>query len=251
MRRITQAFVGDSIKFFKDGFLDKYNLTEYHDPYQPAIFFGGIECSSLLPNHKSWKIILPSHPKDFPIIKDYTKTIFICSDNYTLPDNVIRKSLTPSIKDYSMFKPNILGDKIYFYSGFCNGWNLTSPFLKDIQSRIGFEIITTQHSNLKDYYSMDYLKSNFYDNSFLNLNFSGHGLASVIELGLMGRKTIFNPKVNNNIQRLEFTNNFINYENVEDIISIINIESEKIGTIQPSIDAHNIDDEWLDLDFWL
>ena len=87
--------------------------------------------------------------------------------------------------------------------------------------------------------------------SFLNINFSdGNGLASVIELGLMGRKTIFNPKIENNIQRIEFPN-FINYNSIEDIITIINEESKKIGTIQNPIDAHNIKDEWLDLNFWL
>ena len=38
---------------------------------------------------------------------------------------------------------------------------------------------------------------------------------------------------------------------MEDIIGIINEESKKIGSIQNPIDAHNIKDEWLDLNFWL
>ena len=37
----------------------------------------------------------------------------------------------------------------------------------------------------------------------------------------------------------------------EDIIKIISDESKKIGTIQDPIDAHNVGDEWLNLDFWL
>ena len=66
----------------------------------------------------------------------------------------------------------------------------------------------------------------------------------------MGRKTIFNPKIKNNIQRIEFPN-FINYNTIDDILMIINEESKKIGTTQDPINAHNIKDEWLDLNFWL
>ena len=144
-----------------------------------------------------------------------------------------------------------MGDKIYFYSGFKNGWNFKTEFIAELQKKIDYEIITTNHNKLNEYYSIDYLKTNYYDKTFLNLNFSdGTGLTSVIELGLMGRKTIFNPKIENNIQRIEFPN-FINYNSMEDIITIINEESKKIGSIQNSIDAHNIKDEWLDLNFWL
>jgi hypothetical protein len=49
---------------------------------------------------------------------------------------------------------------------------------------------------------------------------------------------------------MEFPN-FITYNNIEDIIKIISDESKKIGTIQDPIDAHNVGDEWLNLDFWL
>jgi len=45
--------------------------------------------------------------------------------------------------------------------------------------------------------------------------------------------------------------NFIYYNCVDDIINIINKESKKIGTIQPKINAHNVGNEWLNLDFWL
>jgi hypothetical protein len=154
-------------------------------------------------------------------------------------------------KVYELFKPNLLGDKIYFYSGFKSGWNFKTDFITELQKKINYEIITTSHNKLDEYHSINYLKDNYYDKNFLNLNFSdGNGLASVIELGLMGRKTIFNSKIENNIQRIEFPN-FINYDSMEDIIGIINEESKKIGSIQNPIDAHNIKDEWLDLNFWL
>jgi hypothetical protein len=250
--KIEQVCVADSIRFFKNDFINKYKLLDYYDTKKPALFFGGYKNSDLINKHEGYKIILPSTPEDYPNIVNYDKTILICSDNYILPPNVIRKSITPEIKDYSIFKPNILGDKIYFYSGFKNGWNLKKENIDDIQKNIDYELITTSHLNLKDYYSIEYLKENFYDKCFLNINLTrGHGLASVIELGLMGRKTIFKNNIKNNIQRLEF-DNFISYENIDNIISIILEESKKIGTIQDSINAHNtIGDEWLFLDFYL
>jgi len=260
MNRILQAHVAGSINFFKKKFLSTYNLTEYNNPNKPAIFFGAEESSELINKHNSYKIILPCRPEDIPKISDYKNTIFICSDNYILPENVIRKSLTPRIKNYDIFKPNQLGDKIYFYSGFRNGNNWWPHFIDDLRKKIDYEIITTNHNNLNDYYTIEYLKENYYDKSFLNINFTpGNALSTVIELGLMGRKTIFKPVIKNNIQRLEFPN-FIylpqdklgfTQDSIDDVVKIINEESKKIGSIQQPIDAHNINDEWLDLDFWL
>lgn len=252
-KKISQAYVAPEIEFFKKDFLKINNLTEYNNEYEPVVFFGAKYSSDLINKHRGYKLILPNCPNDIPKITDYTNTFLICSDNYkNLPSNVIRKSITPRIKEYDIFKPNTLGNKIYVYTGFKNGWNLRNdPIINEIQKNIDFEIITTAHSTIKDYLSIDSLKFNFYDKCFLNLNFTkGHGLTTAIELGLMGRKTVFKNTQTNNFQRIEFPN-FISYENINDIINIINIESKKIGTIQPRIDAHNVGDEWLDLEFWL
>jgi hypothetical protein len=251
MSRVRQAHVDSSIRFFKERFLSVNNLVDYYDNTQPAVFFGCSGSSSLIENHKGYKILLPCHPTDYPSIRNYEKTLFVCSDNHKLPKNVVRKSITPRIKNYDLFTPNPLGDKIYVYSGFKNGNNLLNDTINTIQTHIDYEIITTKHNHLNDYYGIEYLKTNYYDKCFLNLNLTnGAGFSTVIELGLMGRKTIFNNPHTNNIQRMEFPN-FINYNNIEDIIKIILDESKKIGTIQDPIDAHNVGDEWLNLDFWL
>jgi hypothetical protein len=249
--KFTQAHVASTLKFFKNNFLSKYNLEEYHDVNAPAIFFGLRDSTELIKRHRGYKLLIPCTPIDYPRVAADSRSFFMCDDNYTLPEGIIRKSLTPEIKDYSFFKPSVMGDKIYSYSGFKNGWSHGLSFVREIQKNIDFEIITTAHLNLKDYYDIEYLKSNFYDKCFLNLNLTkGNALSTTIEMGLMGRKTIFKDITQNSIQRIGFPN-FIYYENMEDIVRIINEESKKIGTIQPSIDAHNIGDEWLDLDFWL
>jgi hypothetical protein len=253
MTRITQAYISGGLSFFKKNFLEKYNLEEYHDPNKPALFFGAYDSTSMIDAHNDWKLILPCVPMDYPYITKYDKTLYICSDNYQSPVPVIRKSITPEIKDYSIFKPKPLGDKIYVYTGFKNGWHLNNnDLIREIQKRINFEIITTSHDNLEDYYDIQYLKENYYDKSFLNLNFTdGIGLSTVIEMGLMGMKTIFNNNHTNNIQRLEFPN-FIPFKDIDDIIRIILEESKKIGTIQEPINAHNVKgDEWLYLEYWI
>jgi predicted O-methyltransferase YrrM len=249
--RIEQVHVSPTINFFKKKFIEKYDLLEYNDPEKPALFFGLYDCVNLIDNHKGLKILLPSTPTDIPKIKNFENTFFICSDNYILPQGAKRKNITPEIKDYSGFKPNILGDKVYLYSGFKNGWNLSNDIIQEIQKKIDYEIITTTHLHLKDYYDIDYLKTNYYDKSFINLNLTnGHGLSTVIEMGLMGRKTIIKKNEKNGIQRIDFPN-FIYYQTIDDIINLISEESKKIGTIQEQINAHNVGDEWLDLNFWI
>lgn len=251
--KIKQAHVAPEIAFFKKAFLEINNLDEYSNLYEPAIFFGANQSSDLINKHKGYKVILPSRPNDYPKISNYHKTLFICSENYQLPENVIKKHITPKIKNYDMFKPNTLGDKIYFYSGFTQGNNLWkfNSLIHKIQQKIPYQIITTSHQKLTDYYDIHYLKNHYYDKCFLNINLTdGAGLSTVIELGLMGRKTIFNNPHKNNIQRIEFPN-FIPWKNFDDLINIIQLESKKINTIQEPIDAHNVGDEWLDLDFWL
>jgi predicted O-methyltransferase YrrM len=252
LSKIEQLHISPELIFFKENFLKKYKLLEYKDKEKPTLFFGLYNHGDLIDDHKGLKFLLPSSPKDIPKIKNYENTFFICSDDYKLPQNVKRKSLTPQIKDYTIFNPTPLGNKVYLYSGFQNGWNLNNiNLINEIQKRIDYEIITTSHLNLTDYYDIDYLKTNYYDESFINLNLTDfHGLSTVIEMGLMGRKTIIKNNYINTIQRIDFPN-FIYYETIDDIVKIINEESKKIGTIQPSINAHNVGDEWLNLNFWI
>lgn len=249
--KLTQASVSSGIAFFKKNFLSHWGLKDYYDINQPCVFFGAWSQSQLIQNHQSYKIIIASSPTDFPNwdIVTNTENLFIVNslNNNNLPKNIICKNVTIEFKDYSLFQPNIIGDKIYSYTGFKNGWykHLNVDKLKEIQKHIDYEIITTDHHTIQDYYDIEYLKSNYYDKCFLNLNLSeGNGLTTVIELGLMGRKTIMNENFYKYPQ-------IISYNDDEDIINLIKKESKKINTIQPSINAHTVGNEWLDIEWWL
>lgn len=246
--RITQVLVADSLIFFKKNLMDRWGFTDYVDPNKPCVFFGARELSHIIQNHNSMKIVLPGSPNDianFNIITNRKNLYFISPPHNSIPNDVVCKNLNIEIKDFSIFKPIPLGNKIYAYTGFKNGWqpnNLSK--LNEIQKHIDYEIITTNHINKSDLYDINYLKLNYYDNCFLNLNFTnGHGMTTVRELGLMGRMTIMNES-NYKYPCI------IGYDSDDDLIEKINKESKKIGTIQNSINSHNINDEWVYTEFW-
>lgn len=249
--KIEQASFSPDLHFFKNNFLLRWNFKDYYDPNIPCVFFGGAQQSQRIQDHKSYKIIIASAPSDFPDwnIVTNTENLFIVNslNNNNIPKNIPCKEVLMEFKDYSLFQPNILGDKIYVYTGFQFGWghHWDVGKLNEIQKYIDYEIIHTNHQRKQQYYSIDYLKSNYYDKCFLNINLStGHGMTTVVELGLMGRKTIMNEHY------YKFPS-IISYKDDEDLINQINQESKKINTIQPSINIHTIGDEWLDIEWWL
>ena len=127
--RFEQVSISNHVKFFKKGFLERWKLSEQIDKTKPLVIFGFNGNREVYESHESYKILILSTPTDFPDfnhLNNNEKTIIVAdkkkySDKY-IPESVIFKHETIEIKDYSMFTPNVLGDKIYYYSGFKNGW---------------------------------------------------------------------------------------------------------------------------------
>jgi hypothetical protein len=244
---ISQVSFGSNISFFEDGFLNRWNLNKYYDVNSPCIFFGVAGNLERIKNHKSFKLIFPvdlscaHHLKTLPPSKDL---IIVDRPCISIPDKFSKVKGEFEIKDYSLFKPNILGDKIYAYIGSSSRHTqFKYDLIKQIQSKIDYEILLGSPNSNKTYDNINIIKSKYYDNSFLNLNFSQEsGLTTVIEMALMGRKTI-----SNNLMKWEC---MIPYSNLEDIVYNINQESKKINTIQPSIDIHTINEVWKNLKYW-
>lgn len=249
--KISQVCTVPALSFFKKDFMDRWGLEEYHDKNAPCIFFGAYQNSRQIQEHKSYKIVIHGSTPDlidFNIVKNTENLFCVRPPHPQIPKHVICKDLTIEIKNYDLFQPNPLGDKVYFYSGFKNGW--WAPFnnpsiVNQIQQKIDFEIITTSHSLKSDYLSPEELKSKYYDKCFVSFNLSGmYGMTTTRELGLMGRKTIVNS------DRYKYPC-MIPYNNIDHLVEIINLESQKIGTIQPSINSNTmVTDEWLNTDYW-
>ncbi len=251
--KIKQYAICPSINFFEQKFKDKWDLVKYNNPKEPLFFFGFSRMQEIYEQHQDYKIILPATPNDLPNfnkLKNVEKTILITEcplpEGYYLPESVIHKQEVLEIKDYSMFKPSILGDKIYYYSGFSNGWTPNPKEKIDyVQSKIDYEIITTKHINKSDMYNIDFLIENYYSKCFLNLNFSpGNGMTTTREFSLMGIKT------------LTFNNPYpykclIKCKDMDEVIENIKNEAKKINTIQPVINPHTVGSEWLELNYLL
>ena len=244
--RIEQTSVAGCIGFFKPGFLDRWKLDDYNDVNKPC-FFLGIEQVDIINNHRGLKIIYPISPYDCTFLEriEYSDSIILIGSPF-LPENTRYKikNVELEIKDYSAFKPNVLGDKIYCYVGLESRKNeFDFDRICRIQERINYKIIYVNTDSLYGYLPSETLKENYYDRCFVSINLNGGtGMTTVRELGLMGRNTITNSKYN--------FPSMLEYEDDDDIIRLINLEAKKIGTIQPAMDCHNVNDEWLDCNFW-
>ena len=243
---IKQVRVSHGLRRFKPGIMERWGLKDYHDKNAPCLFLNinGKEDIDAVKNHKGFKLIFFANARGNQFINHFVgvRDLVVMSNPYlNIPDGIKVKDGFFEIKDYSMFKPNRLGDKIYSYIGNERqkekyGYNI----LKNLQKSIKYEIIFGMQGN-----SIEYVKHNYYDNCFLNLNFNksgGGGLTTVKELALMGRKTIMNTKFDYDC--------IIPYKD-DDIIKIINGEAKKIGTIQPGKDYHTIGPEWQYVSYWI
>ena len=245
MKKITQLCVDTHGIFFKDGLKKRYNFNDYTDTNEPTLFFGICTGNiNIINNHNGFKLVHCITPLDESALKHLDKKnlhVFY-GPHIDKELNLNTKKIEIEFKDYSLFKPNTLCNKIYCYMRDKNEFKY--DVVNEIQKNINYEIIFGGlGSARRTYLDIETLKNKCYDNCFLNLNLSkNHGFVTVRELGLMGRKTIMNTPY-------DFPS-IIKFDNVEHIIHLINEESKKINTIQHSINPHVQNDDWLFLEFW-
>jgi hypothetical protein len=247
MNLIEQVSFGTHMSFFKEGLKNRWNLTEHYNPHKPCLFFEVDGNINQINNHKSFKLIFPVNDLCCLRLNNIlpSKNLWVIERPCIPVPNFLNKFRGEfEIKDYSIFQPAPLGDKIYAYTGQPGRRNqFRYSLIQDIQARIDKEIIIGEHKDVKNYLDINSVHNNFYKKCFLNLNFSEEaGLTSVIELAFMGIKTITNNK-----SQWEC---MIPWNNIDCIIQTILQESEKIGSTQQSMNIHSINDCWQNVDFW-
>jgi hypothetical protein len=245
MEKITQLCVDYHGLFFKEGLKKRYNFEEYVDVNKPTFFFG--VCTNNIPiinNHKGFKLVHCITPADEWSLNQLNKENLYVFDGPHIDEglNLNVKKIKIEFKDYSLFKPNVLGNKIYCYMR--DKVEFKYNIVQEIQKKINYEIIFGGMGvHVETYLNIEKLKQEFYDKCFLNLNLSEkHGFVTVRELGLMGRKTIMNTPYN--------FPSILNFNNTEHIIELINQESKKIGSVQDHINPHTQNDDWVLINFW-
>lgn len=256
---ITQINIANhGVYPFSKLLMDRYNFTNYYNNELPCFFWGVLGEVDKINAHKSLKIVKFLTPSDCDVICSLIndENLFIITDpfikekgNYSFAD------LEFEYKNYDIFKPKTLGDKIYCYMR--DPIEFQKKTMEEIQKKINYEIIYGgEVSNAQYYNSLETLKEDYYDKCFLSINLSSrHGYTTVRELGYMGIKTIMKSPYNfpsilqlkNTITNFDFK--YMQHDQFE-IIELINSESKKINTIQKSLNCHNINDEWLNVSFW-
>lgn len=252
---ISQFKFSPRVSHFEEGFKERWNLRPYDNPDDPCVFVGIYDEEDIvaIKKHKGYKVLLPTGTLDLNKNQEYINDLFNDKKMFFIkcwwasyPASKRVKSIKVPIKDYSLFEPNPLGDKVYCYLGVSRNKHEYGYELAEwLKKQIPYEIIYGYRDPEIDL-PIEKLKEQYYDKTFVNLNLSTSkvgGFTSVNELAFMGRKSI-----TTSTRREKF---LINFRKKESIIKIIEKESSKIGTIQPNLmEGHFIGDEWLDINFW-
>ena len=261
MKKIKQINIADHGFYpFSPKLIKRYNFESYTNIDEPCFFWGAIGEVDKINNHRGLKIIKFLTPADCWVINSImnTENLFIISDPFIETNvNYNFVNIEFEISDFKIFEPIILKDKIYCYMR--DPFEFRKDIINNIQRKIDYEIIYGgENCDAKNYYSPIDLKSMYYDNCFLSINLSSkHGFTTVKELGCMGIKTIMYSPYNfpsivqlNHYERDFKSGGHTIRVNEDEIVEKINIESFNIGKKGISMNPHNIDDRWLNVDFW-
>ena len=233
-----------------------YGFSDYYNIHEPCFFWGCGNQEEIINQHLGLKIVKCITPWDCTTINSLinSENLFIISDPFfDTHINFNFVNLEFEFQDYTMFKPKPLGNKIYTYMR--DPFEFQLSHLHEIQRKINYEIIYGGlNVEIENRLSLKDLKERYYDESFLSINFSTrHGYNTIRELGYMGIKTITTSRYN--FPSIIPLKHFRRYANtitfdMDEVVDIINLESKKIGTIQESLNPHNIKNEWIQIDFW-
>ena len=202
-KRAKYGYVSRGVRFFKKKFLLKYKLLNYSDRVderEPLVMFGLYypEDYSLYKNYKG-KVIVVWCGNDART--KLTRATAALVKSRTAKHIAMGKFISNSLKKYGITNqilpvcPTIMrkcpiprGDKLYFY-GRINTNFYGNNFLPEIERITGLEIMKV-YFNM---YAFEELQE-IYAQCFLGLRLTPHdGLPNtVIELGLMGRRSIYN-----------------------------------------------------------
>jgi hypothetical protein len=240
---IKQVYFSGSVKFFEQGFCDRWNIERYHDANAPALFVG-VYCMNdvdAINNHKGFKLVWNAGTtKDcFDRIDPNNVVVWVGNGVPFHNPKYRMKYVNIEIKDFSMFTPTPLGDKVYWYMGIPALNNMYSVNLyEQIKDRCRHEIIIGYLGN-----DMRWIKENYYDQCFVNIKPAiVEGYTTSTELAFMGRYSI--GRGQNHWNK--------NFGTADELLMLIDIEAKKIGTTpQPLIGDYFTKEEWRNVSFWL
>ena len=248
----------------------KYGLQKYQDKNRPAIFYGFFSAAPrVVARHQSTAVILWAGTDTQKLCKykifnhkipnqvSYAKVLSMPQVYHICRSACMQKDLEQCKIPYKfvrvspgypwLFFPKLLGPSIYCYghkakSDKYGGLEISKlqrifPDIKFLTQDLLNETIPYEDMHL------------IYEQCFLNLRLTKHdGLPnSVLEMGLMGRRSVYNGDIPGSIS----------YDSFADIVSAIMKERKKIGSLGDKAlsteirNMLNISDEWLDTNFYV
>lgn len=241
---------------FGSNLRSKWGLVKYQDPNAPSIFFGLYSSDDITAflSHKGRVMVVwgggDQTIDKFKMVMNHPK--FVGSPVYRPPMRSQFKSIgypyrnmILPLKSFDKFKPINLGNKIYVYKGWKRDrkdyfkWGSVVEPLMDHFGEDRF--IYTQGANIDELHDL-------YKQCFIYVKPNEKGGATTMwELGHMGIRTICN-----NQGKLP---NTLEYKNLNDIISLIEREESRIGSVQRYLanltkSSMMTSPEWLNLKYW-
>jgi len=277
----NQCYFSEGLKFFEKEALNAWSCVPYNDLNKPAIFHGIYHKKDIktFNNHNSHKLLMlgGGDVKNIKYITNTKNTYFMGYDNFTIK---LLENLGIKCKPYPHAASTLadipinypLGDKIYVYSG-----NHKRDYLSDDKGtnkglyneciKPLIDILGVKKFIFAKKYTKKKLIQKVYKSCFIFIkpNVLG-GLTTMWEMGKMGRKTItsdlikipnvYNADLEYNKKDSYFdTKNVIGYKDLQNVIDLINRESEKIGNcnIETSWQTINLikHKPWKKLDYWI
>ena len=246
---INQTRFSRGVKFFEKGFCKRWGISIYKNKNAPCFFAGVYDMDDVraINNHKGFKVVWNPgrvRPKLFPLLNPNNMVVLKYSstvDHSLIEGKYKIKQARFEIKDYSLFKPNKLGDCIYCYLG-----------SKKLKYLYGFEEFEKLRKLTKfkllvgiEKQPIEQLKINFYDKCFVYFKSALVGGGTTAEeLALMGRKTVGRSE----------NKSYLLYDNIEQACELIEEQAKNIGKTVGSVLKENYFDtgkEWKQVKFWL
>ncbi len=268
--RIEQARVSAAIGGFRAQFLRKYSLRDYHDPNAPAVFFGcyyynGLDIPAVL-KHNSLAVIIWAGSDSIRIVNDAfraktfakllrKKNTYSVAISKHVSDDLSRAKVPhvylpvcPTV--FKLFRPEPYGDCVYTYSSHLYGWKYGVKHIAKIKERLPDLKFLTGHATAPAHWSLADMPK-LYAQCFMGLRIVPHdGLSNtVIELGLMGRRCIWNG----------WLSNAIPYQKVDDIVRSIIRERKRTRDVKERLQykvarhvKHDLElpPDWLSTEFY-
>lgn len=269
--RINQVCISPSLQYMLSRFRSKYKLEEYSNLLRPAIFFGCYSAHSIrqICNHKSLAVVVWGGT-DAKLLRQhlnhkgertnlgtwYSKLIqqqyvrHIAISEYIAEDlksvGLKHKCIpinTVLPKKFKVCKP---GKLLYSYGYTRRPAVYNRDLVKEVLRRLG-NVQLVQGEIGTDKTILYGNMPTIYGKCFMGLRLTTHdGLPNtVIELGLMGIRCIYNGCLPNAVK----------WTGVKDIVTNIRKEQERIGLPNEEIaekmrECITVSDDWLDTKYW-